>query len=53
MTEQNKNKVKDHDCDGECTICQNTTCEFCGEVSSKGYLYCKDHWMEADHEEEE
>jgi hypothetical protein len=45
--------VDGHDCDGECIICQKQTCEFCGEVSHKGILYCDDHSLEVDNEEEE
>lgn len=43
--------LTEHDCDGECTICQIATCEFCGDVSEDGRLYCKDHWMHADDDE--
>ncbi len=40
-----------HDCDGECVVCQRPACEFCGEVSSKGLIYCMEHNFDADNED--
>lgn len=45
--------MSDHTCDGECIICNRETCEFCGAVSNVGFLYCYEHILEADNEEEE
>lgn len=44
--------MNDHDCDGECIVCQKPACEFCGEVSYKGFIYCSDHRNDADMEDE-
>ena len=44
----------DHECDGECTVCQKPACEFCGTVAhNSGNLYCSDHTFEADVEDYE